>query len=534
MLSTALNKIDSDVLDGSVDSSTEAVRPESVMSVYKNSVEPVEQKQATTMSTFGSFSLAGAEFALSARWIQEVVNEPESYSSLPLAPDYLLGVFNLRGSIVPVIDLRKVFSLDTTQEKDADVRKVAILEYGELCLGLLFDSTGEVFSGNDVEQCLFEATGDSPAEQVIAGVFKMDNGNRIVQILDVNGMLGLDKVPHSKNQASTRFVKSRGERRQCISFQVGESCCAVDIGTIREIVNIGKIDNLLLASGLCMGAMDIRGDTVPIVDASRLLGYTVEPPQDMCDSDSYRVIVLSISDNLVGMLVNSIEEILAFYEDELVEFPVLNEEKREMFQGCVTSKLDKRHTIILDVESMLSGLELAEITRGHSALFHNTNKQDVAKDKGPVERKTIITFSLDQRYALDISDVKEVIDYPSELVEIPNMADHFNGMANLRGELVAVIDSRRLYGMASVEHSARRKVLVYDKDGIKQGLVVDSVDSIVPFTQSDSVKIPEMLYKKSDVAIHKDVLEAVMIKGVGSEETVCILNLDEVAKRANA
>jgi len=101
---------------------------------------------------YGSFSLGGSEFALSASSIQEVVNEPEAYSVIPLSPAYLLGIFNLRGVIVPVVDLRRIFDLPIREMDGHEQRKVAIVEHGHLCLGLLFDATAEVFSDEDVER----------------------------------------------------------------------------------------------------------------------------------------------------------------------------------------------------------------------------------------------------------------------------------------------------------------------------------------------------------------------------------------------
>lgn len=526
--------------DASIDTHTEttpkAQKNESgvVVTINSDIPDPMEHSATPDISIYGSFSLAGTEFALSAKSIQEVVNEPNAYSPIPLAPDYLLGVFNLRGSIVPVIDLRKIFKLCEPADQEVDLRKVAIVEYGELCLGLLFDSTGEVFNSNEVEQCLFETRGPSASEQVIAGVFKMNGGSRIVQILDVEGMLKLDKMPQSKGHGVVRTVRKRGKRRQCISFHVGTSCCALDIGAIREIVNIGKIENTVLAGDICLGAIDIRGDTVPIVNFSLLFGYGGSHPETLSESDSYRVIVMNVEDNLVGLLVDSIHNIVGYYDDELIEFPVLVDKKRDMFQGCVPSKGDDQHTIVLKHTKLLSSDELAQVTRGHSKLFNDSKENVIRERKGSLDRKTLITFSLEQRYAMDIRDVKEVIDYPESLVQTPNMADHIRGMANLRGELIAVIDSRKMYGMKSSQDNSAGKVLVYEKSGIKQGLVVDSVDSIIPFSRADIISVPEIVFRNYEGNIDKDVQEAIMLKTPGNDETVCILDLEAVSRRSSA
>ena len=512
---------------------TPVVTSNTVVDLYAKNPDKHNSNLKNTISIYGSFSLAGTEFALSAESVQEVVKEPDAYSPIPLAPDYLLGVFNLRGIIVPVIDLRKLFSLEASNY-DTDNKFVAILEHGDLCLGLLFDSTGEVFNGYDVEMCKFESRGDTAKEQVISGVFKMKGGRRIVQILDVHGMLKLDKIPQSKNYKDRQTAKSRGKRRQCISFQAGPSCCALDIGAIREIVNIGCIENTVLASKLCLGAIDIRGDTVPIVNFNCLLGYEHIVPDILSETDEYRVIVMKVQNQLVGLLVDSIKNIISYFDDEVVDFPVLVEKKKAMFSGCIPAKINTEHTILLKHSEVLSGEELIEITRGHSQLFHDSKEKTIQKQKNSLNQKTLLTFSLGNRYALDIRDVKEVIDYPSELIQTPNMAEHIRGMANIRGELIAVIDTRKLYNLREIDDEGDCKVLVFGVDDNKLGLVVDSVDSIVNFANVDVVTLPQIALRNRQDDLENDVQEAVMINNINGDETVCILNLDSVSNRAAA
>ena len=71
-----------------------------------------DKKQSLESTIHGSFILADVEFALPAQVIQEVVNEPEHYDPMPLAPDYALGLLNLRGVIMPVVDIRILFEIE--------------------------------------------------------------------------------------------------------------------------------------------------------------------------------------------------------------------------------------------------------------------------------------------------------------------------------------------------------------------------------------------------------------------------------------
>jgi len=85
----------------------------------------------------GSFWIGDAEFALPVSAIREVVNETDAVSDLPLSPPFLLGLFNVRGLIIPLIDLRILLNLPEPAPGDAltDTRKVAIVEDKNKCVG---------------------------------------------------------------------------------------------------------------------------------------------------------------------------------------------------------------------------------------------------------------------------------------------------------------------------------------------------------------------------------------------------------------
>lgn len=495
----------------------------------------------TASSIYGSFSIGASEFALPVSVVQQVVNEPEQYSSLPLSPGYLLGLFNLRGNVIPVVDLSSIFKIDPPAHIEEcesavfETRKVAILEHGNLCLGLLFDSTGEVFNDTEVETCLFENQHSTIQDQVVGGVFKMDGGSRIVQLLNVAGMLQLDRIPQSTHQCGiSASTRRRGKRKQCISFEVGNSCCALDMEAIKEIVNIGTIENTVLAGSLCLGAIDLRGNTVPIVNFSLLLGYGDASNLEIVESDSHRVIIMKVEDNLFGLLVSRINNIVSYFDDELIAFPVLGNHKTDMFKGCVSGVDQNIHTILLEQGEIFSNEEILVITKGHSALFKDTKEPSFTEKQGSLNRQTLITFSLETLYGLDINDVKEVIDYPTDLIKTPTITRHIRGMANLRGELVAIIDTRELYDLEAFTDLQNTKVLVFAVAGVKYGLMVDSVDSIVPFCQADSVEVPHMVFSSKNGVIDKDVKEAIMVKSGTEHQTVCVLNLESVTARASS
>lgn len=101
---------------------------------------------AETADQFLSFLIAGEEYGIEILKVQEIKSWGP-YTPLPKSPDYVLGVINLRGAIVPIIDLRSRFGLPPTDYTATTA--VIIVRTGEAdnerIIGLVVDSVSEVY-----------------------------------------------------------------------------------------------------------------------------------------------------------------------------------------------------------------------------------------------------------------------------------------------------------------------------------------------------------------------------------------------------
>ncbi len=70
------------------------------------------------------FIIGNEEYAIPILSIQEII-KPIEYTRVPQVPDYILGVFNLRGDVIPLIDLRKKFNLESAKHSD-DTRYIVL------------------------------------------------------------------------------------------------------------------------------------------------------------------------------------------------------------------------------------------------------------------------------------------------------------------------------------------------------------------------------------------------------------------------
>jgi purine-binding chemotaxis protein CheW len=116
------------------------------MSTIKKSAG-AEKSNAGTSEQFLTFMLAGEEYGVDILRVQEIKGW-DKVTRIPHTPDYVLGVINLRGAIVPILDLRRRFGLDTTEFGPTTVVIVVRVSGArdERTVGMVVDAVSEVYN----------------------------------------------------------------------------------------------------------------------------------------------------------------------------------------------------------------------------------------------------------------------------------------------------------------------------------------------------------------------------------------------------
>jgi purine-binding chemotaxis protein CheW len=140
-----------------------------------------------------AFSLGRETFAMDIRSIREVI-QFGAITEVPLMPPFIRGVINLRGSVVPVIDLGVRLDREATAVANRTCIVILELNGGESQaeLGVIVDHVSEVLSIGQSEVEPAPAFGSDLRSEFIAGVAKV--GDHFVIILDVNRVLSVDEL----------------------------------------------------------------------------------------------------------------------------------------------------------------------------------------------------------------------------------------------------------------------------------------------------------------------------------------------------
>jgi purine-binding chemotaxis protein CheW len=135
-----------------------------------------------------SFELAGEEFAVDILSVQEI-NRMMELTRVPQSPPDVEGVINLRGKIIPVLDLRRRFGMDGAARNEDN--RIIVVEVQKRVLGFIVDKVHEVLriSSGIVEPA--PAMACSIHSEFISGVAKL-NG-RLIILLDLSKLFGQEE-----------------------------------------------------------------------------------------------------------------------------------------------------------------------------------------------------------------------------------------------------------------------------------------------------------------------------------------------------
>lgn len=135
-----------------------------------------------------TFTLGGEEYAVDILKVQEI-NRMKEITRVPNAPYYVEGVINLRGKVIPVVSLRKMFGLP--EEENRMNQKIMIMDIQGTTIGLIVDTVSEVLriSANIVEPP--PAMTYNVSTEFISGIAKLED--RLIILLDMDRLIGKEE-----------------------------------------------------------------------------------------------------------------------------------------------------------------------------------------------------------------------------------------------------------------------------------------------------------------------------------------------------
>ena len=146
------------------------------------------------------------------------------------------------------------------------------------------------------------------------------------------------------------------------------------------------------------------------------------------------------------------------------------------------------------------------------------------KDASHAKEVQLVIFRLaKEEFGLDISHVREIIRL-QDITPMPKSPEFIEGVINLRGQIIAVMDMVKKFGLKKADRTEKTRIIVSELKENTLGLIVDEVPEVLRISEQDIDPTPEMIESQ----VNSD-----FIKGVGKlqDRLVILLNVDKILSR---
>ena len=491
-----------------------------------------------------TFSLGRENLAFPIGLVQEIV-KPSAITRVPNAPPYVEGIANLRGNILPVVNLRNRLGMDL-KEQDEDTR-VVVLKANGAATGMVVDSVSEVLH---VDESTIEAPPgvvEGIDGQYLRGVAKTDEGKRLTLILSTEKILpdtaGRKEIGASIDSGRAVTADERDEKRLeaeelLVTFRMAGEEFAVDIMQVQEIIRVTELTRVPKAPDFVKGITSLRNRLLPIVDLRALFGMT-SPEDDVSarslreretpeadqetaveaegtdgpmeaastddeTADARRIVVIDMDGVLTGILVDSVSEVLRLPVKSIEDPPsIINREQAAKLKGVGKLNNGERLVMLLDMSNLISADQKAALV----STAGGQGKDEERMAKKIMDEEQVVCFWVEkEEYGIDIMQVQEIIRV-DEITAVPNAPRFVEGIVNLRGNVLPVLDMRTRFGLEKGERTEQNRIIVVDIAGKTTGIIVDSV--------SEVIRIPRDRIERPPDLITEAGIEGRYIEGIG-------------------
>jgi len=164
------------------------------------------------------------------------------------------------------------------------------------------------------------------------------------------------------SRVNVQEKKREVERRQFVIFQLAGEDYGIDILQLSEIIRMAPITKIPGAPDFMRGVINLRGRITVIVDLERKIRLK---PRD--ETSSTRIIITDLDEKRVGLIVDSVSEVLWVAVPDIKPAPPTLKKKVELSYMAGVAAMGDRLIIILDLAKLLDSDEMRQVAEIHGA-----------------------------------------------------------------------------------------------------------------------------------------------------------------------
>jgi len=416
-----------------------------------------------------------AKVAMTASGVAEVIRAPR-ITRMPNGPPSLLGVTHLRGQVLPVVSLSGLMG---GAVRGAD--RVVVLRRNPP-IGLAVDGVEALKASSD--------DGAVPVDgQLVldgAGGARWFDLSTALETQFVAARSGTRAPIAKAGTADEASAASAAADLVHLGFQLAGQAYALPLESVLEVAPApAEIAALPRTEDVLLGVVQRREGVLPIVSARALLGLPDPGPRG-----GERLVVTRIGDQELGLVVDRVTAILRTPPDRLGPAPSLfNRGEGEARIESVLRLSDGKGLVsVLSPRQLLANERVAGLLAIDGEVKEARMPQAI--HAGDHERFVVVQLG-NERYGLPVAAVDEIIRTPETLTRLPKAPAYVQGVINLRGRVVPIIDQRQRFSVAG-ERSGGGRVVVITLGTLQAGFAVDGVASILEVRSDELLPAPEL------------------------------------------
>ncbi|HHW00990.1 MAG TPA: hypothetical protein GXX36_15760 [Clostridiaceae bacterium] len=443
------------------------------------------------------FRIGEEEFALRITSIKEIIRIP-SMTKVPNTPQYISGLCSLRGELLPVVDCRKLFGIP--EQELGESSRIIVADIHEKKIGLISDKVLEVINVEEADVKEPPAGIRGADGGVVNGILILNNGKRVIMILDAEKIIktgDLDtaaKQQHTHVDKLTDSEKKEDEEEQIVVFNIGTGEYGFNINCIKEIIRLPDVMKAPNTASYIEGVLSVRNRLLAVINPGRLLGINCKQPDE-----NSRVIVIDNGNFSYGVIVDKVSQVVRVRK-ELFKENIQNASFAgiEFVKGILNLNNGQRLIMILEPDKLIS---LEDVKGVSDVDYKKTANDKSAHDKSLYAGEAddsleYVVFKLgEEEYGIEINSVQEV-NRIDGITRFPGAPVFIAGMVDLRGEIIPVLNLRRLFGMDDSDSYNVSRFLVAESGNKKTGILIDSVSGVLRFSKAYLEEAPGALKEK--------------------------------------
>lgn len=443
------------------------------------------------MCQIGIFEVGRMSLGLPAENLREVVACPE-LCSMPCESSVVAGGINVRGSIIPVLDLDLILARPAAEHGHC---LALIMSHQGRVLGLLVDHVAEIAS---IAREYSAARPDSGGGMMLESI-TLETRSAPVHLLAVAHFFALPGVPevpdvrHAAIEVATGGAPSvqppdgDGQSRMVRHMMVvrcGGLVMVLDSAFVHSTVPCPELLSSPLSGDYCEGAIAFDGRKIAAVDMLRLLGF---PRGAYAGVQAF---VVELESGKIACLVEEIIDVVKLPLPAALPVPRFALPRPEFVRGMhaqsvvqgqdsLRTKCQGAYLFELDGEAIVAAAELAGLARMN--VGYGGDGEDAGRSAQQARRQMrtcqVLCYDIGYEVASQMLQVAEILPWKPEM-QIFGAGQRPDGIVMSRGQVIPTYELCPLVGEPSVELGCGASILVVEAEGQSMGFVVPRLLSI--------------------------------------------------------